>query len=100
MKRCPECRRDYYDETLNFCLGDGTPLGVRTAEPVTAILSAQSFGERTQVLPPLPTPSSVQAAEECAPAAYYLGLPRFDWFRDDSRFVTFAEYLGVPNWKQ
>jgi TolB-like protein len=26
MKRCPQCRRDYYDETLNFCLDDGTAL--------------------------------------------------------------------------
>ncbi len=26
MKRCPECRRDYTDDTLNFCLEDGTPL--------------------------------------------------------------------------
>jgi Tol biopolymer transport system component len=26
MKRCPECRRDYTDETLNFCLDDGTAL--------------------------------------------------------------------------
>src|SRR5688572_26616096 len=26
MKRCPECRRDYYDDTLAFCLEDGTPL--------------------------------------------------------------------------
>jgi TolB-like protein/Tfp pilus assembly protein PilF len=26
MKRCPECRRDYYDETLNFCLDDGASL--------------------------------------------------------------------------
>ena len=24
MKRCPECSRDYADETLNFCLEDGT----------------------------------------------------------------------------
>ncbi len=23
MKRCPECRRDYYDDGLNFCLDDG-----------------------------------------------------------------------------
>jgi adenylate cyclase len=23
MKRCPECRRDYYDDRLNFCLEDG-----------------------------------------------------------------------------
>ena len=26
MKRCPECRRDYYDDTLSFCLEDGSPL--------------------------------------------------------------------------
>jgi TolB-like protein/Tfp pilus assembly protein PilF len=26
MKRCPECRRNYSDETLNYCLDDGTPL--------------------------------------------------------------------------
>jgi TolB protein len=26
MKRCPECRRDYYDETLLYCLDDGIAL--------------------------------------------------------------------------
>jgi hypothetical protein len=26
MKRCPECRRDYYDDTLLFCLDDGNAL--------------------------------------------------------------------------
>lgn len=26
MKRCPECRRDYYDDTLLYCLDDGNPL--------------------------------------------------------------------------
>jgi Tol biopolymer transport system component len=26
MKRCPECLRDYSDETLSFCLDDGTAL--------------------------------------------------------------------------
>ncbi len=41
MKRCPECRRDYYDDTLSFCLEDGSALvsGVPD-EPATAILSA------------------------------------------------------------
>jgi len=41
MKRCPECRRDYTDDTLSFCLEDGTPLvyGVSADEPATAILS-------------------------------------------------------------
>jgi len=42
MKRCPECRRDYYDETLLYCLDDGSALLEGPAsgnEPATAILS-------------------------------------------------------------
>ena len=40
MKRCPECRRDYHDDTLSFCLADGSLLvsGVPD-EPATAIMS-------------------------------------------------------------
>ena len=41
MKRCPECRRDYTDETLNFCLDDGAALldGPASADdPVTALM--------------------------------------------------------------
>ena len=26
MKRCPECRRDYHDDSLKYCLDDGTAL--------------------------------------------------------------------------
>lgn len=26
MKRCPECRREYYDDTLLYCLDDGKAL--------------------------------------------------------------------------
>lgn len=43
MKRCPECRRDYYDDTLNFCLDDGSVLldgpaiEIVTLEPETAV---------------------------------------------------------------
>ncbi len=33
MKRCPECRRDYYDDTLFYCLDDGNAL---LEGPVTA----------------------------------------------------------------
>ena len=41
MKRCPECRRDYFDDSLSYCLDDGAvlvdgPLSVD--EPPTAIL--------------------------------------------------------------
>ncbi|MGQ0541571.1 MAG: hypothetical protein ACT4O9_06955 [Blastocatellia bacterium] len=43
MKRCPECRRDYYDDTLLYCLDDGTALvqGTVSDEPATAILSGE-----------------------------------------------------------
>ena len=42
MKRCPQCRRDYYDETLLYCLDDGTALLDGPAsgnEAATAVLS-------------------------------------------------------------
>ena len=46
MKRCPECRRDYYDDSLLYCLDDGAALlegpssipGSLRDEPQTAIL--------------------------------------------------------------
>ncbi|HSU26667.1 MAG TPA: hypothetical protein VLI65_11835, partial [Pyrinomonadaceae bacterium] len=41
MKRCPECRKDYFDDSLLYCLDDGAQLvsGSVTDEPATAILS-------------------------------------------------------------
>src|SRR5215216_5070194 len=45
MKRCPECRRDYYDDSLLYCLDDGTALlegpSSLSDEPLTAV-----FGEK------------------------------------------------------
>ena len=48
MKRCPECRRDYYDDTLLYCLEDGNALLEGPAsvdEPATAILHTTAAGE-------------------------------------------------------
>ena len=44
MKRCPECRKDYLDDSLMYCLDDGAALiqGSVTDEPATAILSGSS----------------------------------------------------------
>ena len=36
MKQCPSCRTTYTDETLSFCLADGTPL-IDLAEEATVI---------------------------------------------------------------
>jgi non-specific serine/threonine protein kinase len=40
MKRCPECRRDYYDDSLLYCLDDGSLLldGPAASDAETAIL--------------------------------------------------------------
>jgi len=45
MKRCPQCGRDYIDDTLSFCLDDGAGLLDGPAsmdEPLTAILPEAS----------------------------------------------------------
>jgi hypothetical protein len=41
MKRCPQCRRIYADETLNFCLDDGSRLidgSSQSSEASTAVM--------------------------------------------------------------
>jgi len=48
IKRCPECRRDYTDETLNYCLDDGAALVEGPAslhESSTAILHSTASPE-------------------------------------------------------
>ena len=56
MKRCPECKRDYYDDTLLYCLEDGNVLVQGSVpspdEPATAILSggvASESATRAQI---------------------------------------------------
>ena len=65
MKRCPEFRRDYYDDSLMYCLDDGTALLEGPAsldEPETAVLSADRPSEAaTRILEPGPTSSSPEA---------------------------------------
>src|SRR5947208_1757034 len=44
MKRCPKCRRHYFDDSLSYCLDDGAsmlegPPSSNTDEPQTAILN-------------------------------------------------------------
>ncbi len=73
MKRCPECRRDYYDDTLLYCLEDGNALlegpamseppasaGGQFDEPQTAILhSTAAPGES-------PTRAQIHTTEQTA----------------------------------
>jgi adenylate cyclase len=91
MKRCPECRRDYYDETLLYCLDDGSSLlegprsepgavatGFPGDEPQTAILhSTAAPGEaptRAQIHTTEQT-AVFPAAAEAEPRTFSGGLP-------------------------
>ena len=49
MKRCPECGRDYNDDSLSYCLDDGVELlfGPASDEPATAILTEPPNEART-----------------------------------------------------
>ena len=50
MKRCPECRKDYLDDSLLYCLDDGAALvqGSVTDDPPTAILSGDAISGEGQ----------------------------------------------------
>ena len=52
MKRCPACRRDYFDDTLLFCLDDGVQLldGPSSVEPKT-ILFPDPVSQHKSVFP-------------------------------------------------
>lgn len=71
MKRCPECRRDYYDDTLLYCLDDGNPLlegpasgGSSDDEPATAILHSPPSPAEEATRPLI----NVKAAKDPAPS--------------------------------
>ena len=51
MKQCPECNRTYADETLNFCLEDGSRLGWVGEESPTALFRSAggSSEERVEI---------------------------------------------------
>jgi hypothetical protein len=49
MERCPECRKDYLDDSVLYCLEDGTPLvqGAVGDEPLTAFLSGDAISRKS-----------------------------------------------------
>jgi hypothetical protein len=68
MKRCPECRRIYEDETLNFCLDDGARLidaSRPNDEPSTVFISAHETEPATMRLgsPSLSGPTSQRSIQ-------------------------------------
>lgn len=65
MKRCPKCKRSYEDDTLRFCLDDGSPLfDARDSKaPATEILPARGTPTMKSSAPTVP---SYQSAGEVA----------------------------------
>ena len=58
MKRCPKCNRKYEDETLKFCLEDGTTLAVAMrdpAPPATEILPRGGPTLKSSAEPTIPS---------------------------------------------
>ena len=49
MKTCPKCDQSFNDESLNFCLIDGTPLVATESQP-TIVMPGK--GTETVVIPP------------------------------------------------
>jgi very-short-patch-repair endonuclease len=54
MKQCPQCKRRYDDNTLNFCLEDGTSLAyaVSADDIETAVLPGDETVSRSSTQPP------------------------------------------------
>jgi hypothetical protein len=57
MKRCPKCKRSYDDDTLRFCLEDGSPLfDARDSDaPATAILPGRGSPTLKSTGPTVPS---------------------------------------------
>ena len=64
MKRCPKCQRSYNDDSLRFCLEDGTSLATITREvdpPPTAILSREPATQKSSA-PTIPSYPNLNVA--------------------------------------
>lgn len=68
MKQCPQCRRTYKDESLNYCLDDGAVLldGPATSEPATEIIREVPASES-------PTLAHIKSSTANAEAAITFG---------------------------
>ena len=109
MKRCPECRRDYFDDSLLYCLDDGSALleGPASAgnEPPTAILyqaealndasSCQHVDNEAATREQVSLPDRIHptAAEPAYNSAYF-GKKRLVTFSIILILLTAAGYFG------
>lgn len=71
MRQCPECKRLYYDETLNYCLDDGVELlyGPAASETATAILPEFGVPPSGGRFDELPTRRKIEPTEAEPPTS-------------------------------
>jgi hypothetical protein len=67
MKRCPTCKRSYADDTLRFCLEDGTELDFLPEGP-TVVRSGGGDPQRTEKFPDAVTQAARQATRVDVPS--------------------------------
>ena len=79
MKRCPECRKDYLDDSLLYCLDDGAALvqGTVANEPVTAILSGDRVSDENLTKQLKADSTGAQSPTSDLPA--FLSSERLPW---------------------
>ena len=103
MKRCPECRRDYYDDTLLYCLDDGNallegPAMASLAEP-PASAGGQFDEPQTAILHSTATPIEAATRAQTHTTEQTAVLPsvfKLDFVRDDPRFKELVKRVGFP----
>ncbi|MEO6334837.1 MAG: tetratricopeptide repeat protein [Pyrinomonadaceae bacterium] len=98
MKRCPECLRDYYDDSLRFCLDDGIALvdGQGTKALKRTAPDASESGEpATEILTDLPATGAQTRRENdradlnlTDPTANYPGNAKAATAGSRNRFVV------------
>jgi TolB-like protein len=100
MKRCPECRRDYHDDSLAYCLDDGTALLdgptrlPNDDEPRTAILG--------QVSEPNGTPRTAVSSAAAATGPVSLGISRssLKWIAGCGVvLIALLAFFGIRNYR-
>src|SRR5215471_6445319 len=86
MKRCPSCRRDYFDDSLLYCLDDGSALLDGAADIHST--AAQPAEAATVMLHSTQPPSLMATAQRSDENAIAV-LPFANMSRDED-----AEYLS------
>ena len=69
MKICPQCRTRYQDDTLSFCLDDGTPLvaGPQSDTPTVVLGETETYVARSGYQPQPSEVTRVQSFEPQQP---------------------------------